>query len=166
MTALIMPKSLRRGAAAPVSRISRAVRRPASVAAPAATRGASTVRAAGASASVRRTDGGGASTGSGVHLTRRGRLFLIGLPFVTGAAALLVVAAVFLLPATVKASTDSVTEPVTRSVTVQSNQTLWEIAASADPQRDTREVMSDIAELNGLSSPSLTAGQVLEVPTR
>ena len=166
MTALIMPRSLRRGAAAPVSRLSRAARRAATVAAPAATRGASTVRAAGASARGRRPEGASGSAGSGVHLTRRGRFLLMGLPFVTGAAVLLVVAAVFLLPATVKASTDSVAEPVTRSVTVQANQTLWEIAASSEPQRDTREVMSDIAELNGLSSPSLMAGQVLEVPTR
>lgn len=166
MTALIMPRSLRRGAAAPVSSVARAVRRPATVTAPASVRGMSTVRPADTRATVRRPEGAAGSVGSAVRLTRRGRFLLIGLPFVTGAAALLVVAAVFLLPATVKASTDSVTEPVTRSVTVHANQTLWEIAASSDPQRDTREVMSDIAELNGLSSPSLTAGQVLEVPTR
>ena len=101
---------------------------------------------------------------AGVRLTRRGRFFLVGLPFVTGAAALLVVAAVFLVPSTVKASTAPVAEPVTHSVTVQSNQTLWDIARTADPERDTREVVNDIAELNGLSSPALTAGQVLEVP--
>ena len=58
---------------------------------------------------------------AGVRLTRRGRFFLVGLPFVTGAAALLVVAAVFLVPSTVKASTAPVAEPVTHSVTVQSN---------------------------------------------
>ncbi|MCT2021839.1 LysM peptidoglycan-binding domain-containing protein [Kocuria marina] len=103
---------------------------------------------------------------SPLHLTRRGRFFLIGLPFVTGAAALLVVAAVFLLPPTVKASTEPAGAPVTHSVTVQANQTLWEIAAVADPQRDTREVMNDIAELNGLTSSTLHTGQVLEVPSR
>ena len=43
---------------------------------------------------------------------------------------------------------------------------LWEIAAVADPQRDTREVMNDIAELNGLTSSTLHTGQVLEVPSR
>ena len=103
---------------------------------------------------------------SPLHLTRRGRFFLIGLPFVTGAAALLVVAAVFLLPSTVKASTEPADAPMTHSVTVQANQTLWEIAAVVDPQRDTRAVISDIAELNGLTSPTLYTGQVLEVPSR
>lgn len=103
---------------------------------------------------------------SPLQLTRRGRFFLIGLPFVTGAAALLVVAAVFLLPPTVKASTEPAGAPVTHGVTVQADQTLWEIAAVADPQRDTREVMNDIAELNGLTSSTLHTGQVLEVPSR
>ena len=101
---------------------------------------------------------------AGMHLTRRGRFFLVGLPIVTGATALLVVAAVFLVPSTVKASTAPVTGPVTHSVTVQSRQTLWDIARAADPDRDTREVVDDIAELNGLTSPALTTGQVLEVP--
>ena len=103
---------------------------------------------------------------SPLQLTRRGRFFLIGLPFVTGAAALLVVAAVFLLPPTVKASTEPAGAPVTHGVTVQADQTLWEIAAVADPQRDTREVMNDIAELNGLTSSTRHTGQVLEVPSR
>lgn len=106
------------------------------------------------------------AAGAVLRLTRRGRFLLIGLPVVTGAAALLVVAAVFLLPPTVHASTDAVGAPVTHSVTVQSRQSLWEIAVAADPQRDPREVMRDIAELNGLTSPDLSAGQVLEVPSR
>ena len=111
--------------------------------------------------------GAGHDLGPGImRLTRRGRLLLIGLPVVTGAAALLVVAAVFLLPPTVNASTDPVGEPVTQSVTVQARQSLWEIAVAADPDRDPREVMDDIAELNGLSSSQLSAGQVLEVPAR
>ena len=57
-------------------------------------------------------------------------------------------------------------EPVTQSVTVQARQSLWEIAVAADPDRDPREVMDDIAELNGLTSSQLSAGQVLEVPAR
>ena len=104
--------------------------------------------------------------GSAVRLTRRGRLLLIGLPVVTGVAALLVVAAVFLLPRTVNASTVPVGQPVTHAVTVQAHQSLWELAVEADPDRDPREVMSDIAQLNDLTSPELSAGQVLEVPSR
>lgn len=99
-----------------------------------------------------------------LNLTRRGRFVFIGLPLITGAAALMVVAVIFLLPSTVQATTDSVSEPVTHTVTVQSDQSLWEIAYAADPQRDTRVVMDDIVELNGLVSSELSAGQLLEVP--
>ena len=49
---------------------------------------------------------------------------------------------------------------------MQARQSLWEIAVAADPDRDPREVMDDIAELNGLTSSQLSAGQVLEVPAR
>lgn len=138
--------------------LSRSVRS-ATAASSAAVRARTSTRAASVQAAPR-------AAHSPLQLTRRGRFFLIGLPFVTGAAALLVVAAVFLLPPTVKASTEPAGAPVTHSVTVQADQTLWEIAAVADPQRDTREVMNDIAELNGLTSSTLHTGQVLEVPSR
>lgn len=101
-----------------------------------------------------------------LNLTRRGRFIFIGLPLITGAAALMVVAVIFLLPSTVQATTDSVAEPVTQTVTVQADQSLWEIARTADPQRDTRVVMDDIVALNGLKSSELSAGQLLEVPAR
>ena len=138
--------------------LSRSVRS-ATAASSAAVRARTSARAASVQAAPR-------AARSPLQLTRRGRFFLIGLPFVTGAAALLVVAAVFLLPPTVKASTEPEGAPVTHGVTVQADQTLWEIAAVADPQRDTREVMNDIAELNGLTSSTLHTGQVLEVPSR
>lgn len=138
--------------------LSRSVRS-ATAASSAAVRARTSARAASVQAAPR-------AAHSPMQLTRRGRFFLIGLPFVTGAAALLVVAAAFLLPPTVKASTEPAGAPVTHSVTVQADQTLWEIAAVADPQRDTREVMNDIAELNGLTSSTLHTGQVLEVPSR
>ena len=138
--------------------LSRSVRS-ATAASSAAVRARTSARAASVQAAPR-------AAHSPLQLTRRGRFFLIGLPFVTGAAALLVVAAVFLLPPTVKASTEPEGAPVTHGVTVQADQTLWEIAAVADPQRDTREVMNDIAELNGLTSSTLHTGQVLEVPSR
>lgn len=99
-----------------------------------------------------------------LNLTRRGRFVFIGLPVITGAAALLAVAVIFLMPSTVHAGTEAVGDPVARTVTVQSQQSLWEIARAADPQRDTREVMDDIVELNDLSSSALSSGQPLEVP--
>ena len=106
------------------------------------------------------------STAGRLHLTRRGRFVFIGLPVITGAAALLAVAVIFLMPSTVRASTDPIGEPATRTVTVQSRQSLWEIARTADPRRDTREVVADIVELNDLSSSVLASGQLLEVPAR
>lgn len=101
-----------------------------------------------------------------LNLTRRGRFVFIGLPVITGAAALLAVAVIFLMPSTVHAGTEAVGDPATRTVTVQSQQSLWEIARAADPQRDTREVMDDIVELNDLASSVLSSGQLLEVPAR
>lgn len=101
-----------------------------------------------------------------LNLTRRGRFVFIGLPVITGAAALLAVAVIFLMPSTVHATTEPVGQPATRTVTVQSQQSLWQIARAAGPQRDTREVMDDIVELNDLSSSVLSSGQLLEVPTR
>lgn len=101
-----------------------------------------------------------------LNLTRRGRFVLVGVPLMTGAAALLVVAVIFLLPTTVQATSDPLGEPVTHTVSVQPDQSLWEIAYAAGPQRDTREVMDDIVELNGLASSGISAGQLLEVPAR
>lgn len=101
-----------------------------------------------------------------LNLTRRGRFIFIGLPLMTGAAALMVVAVIFLLPTTVQANSDPVSEPVTHTVSVQADQSLWEIAYAADPQRDTREVMDDIVGLNGLTSSEISAGQLLEIPAR
>ena len=43
-------------------------------------------------------------------------------------------------------------------------QSLWELAVAADPDRDPREVMDEIVELNDLDSSVLVAGQLLEVP--
>lgn len=99
-----------------------------------------------------------------MSLTRRGRFVFIGLPVLAGTAALLAVAIVFLMPSTVHATTEPAGPPATRTVTVQPRESLWEIAHGADPQRDTREVIDDIVELNDLSTSVLSGGQLLEVP--
>ncbi|WP_127130830.1 LysM peptidoglycan-binding domain-containing protein [Georgenia sp. SYP-B2076] len=53
----------------------------------------------------------------------------------------------------------------TAAVTVAEGDTLWAVAsAAALPGDDVREVVGRIAELNGLSSPQLRAGQQLIVP--
>ena len=77
-------------------------------------------------------------------LTRRGRFVLVGLPLLTGAAALVVLAVVFLVPSTASAGSDP--------------------HVGADPQRDPRDVMDEIVELNDLRSSALVAGQELVVP--
>lgn len=51
------------------------------------------------------------------------------------------------------------------SVTVSSGDTLWSIAAEvATPGSDVRDVMAQIAALNGLHGSDLQAGQQLDVP--
>jgi len=49
-------------------------------------------------------------------------------------------------------------------VVVQPGQTLWSIAAKADPTADPRDVVQEIMSTNALGSPSITAGQLLWVP--
>ncbi len=49
-------------------------------------------------------------------------------------------------------------------VVVRPGDTLWGIAAKADPAADPRAVISQIEELNALSSTAITIGQVLFVP--
>ena len=99
-----------------------------------------------------------------LRLTRRGRIVLIGIPLVLLAALLLSLAGFFNSPA--KAS-DSDAELQTTSavtVTVQPGQSLWGIAAAVVPDRDARDVVADIVQLNNLSAGAVFPGQQLFVP--
>ena len=49
-------------------------------------------------------------------------------------------------------------------VVIQPGQSLWSVAESADPDQDTRAVVQQIVDLNGLSSDVVFAGQQLWVP--
>jgi hypothetical protein len=49
-------------------------------------------------------------------------------------------------------------------VVVRPGQTLWSIAAAADPATDPRNVVQEIMSANALGSPTITAGQLLWVP--
>jgi LysM repeat protein len=49
-------------------------------------------------------------------------------------------------------------------VIIQPGQSLWSVAESADPDQDTRAVVQQIVDLNGLSSDVVFAGQQLWVP--
>ena len=50
------------------------------------------------------------------------------------------------------------------TVTVQDGDSLWAIAQRLAPQADTREVVSQMRDVNGLSSSLIQPGQVLLVP--
>jgi len=96
-----------------------------------------------------------------LRLTRRGRV-------VVAVAAALLLAALSLV---VAASAQATNHPVARSaqqnltqVTVRPGQSLWSVAESADPDADTRVVIQQIVELNGLTGAVVFAGQRLWVP--
>lgn len=92
---------------------------------------------------------------SGLRLTRRGRLVVVG----AGLAAAL---GLGFLAATSSLANDK-PEP-TRVVTVQPGQTLWGIASGITTGGDVRATMSHLEALNHLDSPALQAGQQLRVP--
>ena len=84
------------------------------------------------------------------------------------------VAAALLLAAlslVIAASAQATNHPVARAaqqnltqVTVRPGQSLWSVAESADPDADTRVVIQQIVELNGLTGAVVFAGQRLWVP--
>ncbi len=49
-------------------------------------------------------------------------------------------------------------------VVVRPGQTLWSLAAAAEPTADPRNVVQEIMSANALASPSISAGQLLWVP--
>lgn len=114
-----------------------------------------------------RADGVG-SAGRGARapltLTRRGRLLFLGLPVLAGSAALVVLAVIFLVPSTATAASAPAPGAGTVRTTVFAGQSLWGLAVAADPERDPRDVVDEIVELNDLDSSVLVAGQQLEVP--
>jgi hypothetical protein len=111
-----------------------------------------------------------AATGSGaleaeLRLTRRGRLvrFLLSLALM---ALVGVVALGRMVGAPVRADASADPAPVlTQSVVVEQGDSLWIIAQRVAPQRDPREVILEVRELNGLSSNLIHPGQALLVPS-
>jgi len=102
------------------------------------------------------------ATAAPIRLTRRGRA-------VIALAAATLVAAVSLIAAgAVQAASHSVPPRVAEQdlarVVVRPGQSLWSVAESADPHADTRLVVQQIIELNGLAGDAVAAGQQLWVP--
>ena len=97
-----------------------------------------------------------------LRLTRRGRV-------VVAAAAVLLLAALSLVVAASAQATNhplpsrGVQQALTQ-VTVRPGQSLWSVAENADPGADTRAVIRQIVELNGLTGDVVFAGQRLWVP--
>jgi LysM repeat protein len=92
------------------------------------------------------------------RLTRRGRLVLLAVVLVLGAAALLIGAA------SVSATTSTGSAPATATIVVQPGQTLWGVAAEVAPDSDPRVVIASISKLNDLSGSIVSPGQSLVVP--
>ena len=101
-----------------------------------------------------------------LRLTRRGRIVLIGVPLVLLAVLLLSLAGVFHSPAKASDSASDLAVTPTLTVTVQPGQSLWAIASAVAPDRDARDVVADIVQLNNLRAESVLPGQQLFVPTR
>ncbi|WP_182525837.1 LysM peptidoglycan-binding domain-containing protein [Nocardioides dongkuii] len=94
-----------------------------------------------------------------LRLTRRGRLAV----FVLSMAVLLAVG-LFVAAGSVASNESGAAAPTT-VVTVGTGETLWDIAADASGDGDTREMVQRIERLNALDSAMLVAGQRLRVPT-
>src|SRR5580658_8714579 len=97
-----------------------------------------------------------------LRLTRRGRV-------VVAVAAALVLAALSLV---IAGSAQATNHPVpsgtaqrtVAQVIVRPGQSLWSVAENADPGADTRVIIQQIVELNGLTADTVFAGQHLRVP--
>jgi LysM repeat protein len=101
-----------------------------------------------------------------LRLTRRGRVVLIGLPLVLLAAAILSLAGLLNSPAKAADSASGLTVTPAVSVTVQPGESLWAIAGKVDPDRDPRDVIADIVQLNDLQAGKVMPGQQLYVPNK
>lgn len=101
-----------------------------------------------------------------LRLTRRGRIVLIGIPLAVLAALLLSLAGFLTSPAKAADSAAGLSVTPTVTVTVQAGQSLWAIAGAAAPERDPRDVIADIVQLNNLTAGGVVPGQQLFVPTQ
>ena len=106
-----------------------------------------------------------AATRAPVRLTRRGRIVLGGLTLacLTVAVLLITLLASGGAQATNHGQVGAGLQGM-HQVVVQPGQTLWSIAAAAEPTADTRMVVQEIMTANALDSADISAGQLLWVP--
>ena len=100
-----------------------------------------------------------------LRLTRRGRIVLVGVPLILLTVLLISLAGFLNSPAKAADSASELSVTPTVSVTVQPGQSLWEIAGSVAPERDTRDVVADIVQLNNLVGGKVMPGQQIFVPS-
>ena len=93
-----------------------------------------------------------------IRLTRRGRrvvAFLAAIPFMI---------AFLLIGMKVAQASDSQTNQTTKTVVVKQGQSLWDVAIATGLDRDPRETIWMIQQLNSMQTSEVLAGQELIVP--
>ena len=100
-----------------------------------------------------------------LRLTRRGRFVFFGVPLMLLAALILSFSGFLNAPAKAADSVDQLSLTPTVTVTVQPGESLWAIAGSVAPERDPRDVVADIVQLNNLDAARVMPGQQLFVPS-
>lgn len=101
-----------------------------------------------------------------LRLTRRGQFVFFGLPLILLAALVLSLAGFLNAPAKAADSASELTLTPTVTVTVQPGESLWAIAGAVAPERDPRDVVADIVQLNNLGAARVIPGQQLYVPSK
>ncbi len=96
-------------------------------------------------------------------LTRRGRFVLVGLPIALGVAALILLGA--FLTSQAQAGESLPAPSPTVEVSVAAGESLWDLAVRHAPERDPRDVVAEMVELNDLRGSVVQAGQTVAVPT-
>lgn len=93
-----------------------------------------------------------------LRLTRRGKLVVI-------ATALIVLAFLAMVFSSSVVATDQAgSVDDTTTVTVSAGETLWQIAAEANPEGDIRDTIDEIVELNSLPGATVQPGTEIAVP--
>lgn len=101
-----------------------------------------------------------------LRLTRRGRFVFFGVPLILLAALILSFSGFLNAPAKAAESASELSPTPSVSVTVQPGESLWAIAGEVAPERDPRDVVADIVQLNNLGAARVMPGQQLFVPSK
>lgn len=98
------------------------------------------------------------ATAPSVHLTRRGRFWLLALLVVV------LLGAFSLGRSATQAAPVAQAGPDIEQTTVQAGESLWSVAQRIAPDNDPREVIAQIRRLNDLAGSQLQVGQQLLLP--